>query len=363
MFSLMMTFQISSAVAIKTQRELLESLDLESSKVVLRVLHALRNNHKPNLSTEFPPETLDRVEKAQHVINILSLFFNKKIVKINATRMQKLKEFQDRFQGEELLTYQRFLHEWQINKECKYGQRTPSLESNFEESITSEIMSDFILLEEPAPQTLTIASTSTLPTYVDLDILKVLSGFVLMDEYYSPIEGQFITSKVISAAEAARLSVPYVPSSLAAEPSTSTDTSLAIASLPSTLTDTPRVEDALLTPTVSDVLLQDLDKKSAKIILKSILNGYCIPFEEFNFKSKTDQDRYGKVVAYLLWVLHNKEEKVLGQKAALVPDNPRYRFDSDWYDSKLVKYEDYRKTITSPTIPSGKSFFANILSR
>jgi len=289
MFSLMITFLISSAVA-KTQEELLEALDLESSKVVLRVLHALRHNQKPKLSDELPPSTPHRMQKAHHVLEVLFFIFNEKIIKINTTRMQKLKEFQERFQGEELLTYRSFLQEWQENKEHKYGQRILSLESNFEESITSEIMSDFIRLEEPAPQTSPISSAST-------DVLPVQVA------------------------------------------------------MPSTSTDMSRVEDAPSTSTVHDLLLQELDKKSAIIIFKSILNKNCIPFEEFNLKRKIDQDRYGKVVAYLLWVLHNKEEKVLHQKAALNPDYPRFGFYRDWYNSKLKKYKQSREAITAPAIP------------
>ncbi|MBL8676283.1 MAG: hypothetical protein JNJ47_02490 [Alphaproteobacteria bacterium] len=356
-FSLMMTFQISSAIAIKTHEELLESVGLQSSKVVLRVLYGLRNNQKPDLSTELPPSTPHRIEKAQHVLDILSLFFNKKIIKINITRMQKLKEFQKKFQGEELLISQRFLQEWQIKKEEKYGQRTPSLEHNFKQSIETEIMSDFIVFEEPDPQTFEepdpqsslIASTSTLPPHVDPDMFNIISGFVRIDKVFSFTEVDLIKSEVISTAEAARLS-PLVLHKPLLEAGSSTDI----------------LPPFVAVSTEHNDLLEGLalDKKCAKIILESILEGYRIPSKEFAHMSKMEQeDRYGKVVAYLMWVLHNKKEKVLRQKAALVPDNPRYGFDCDWYDSKLAKYERRCEAMTSPDIPSGKSFFANIRSR
>lgn len=343
-FSLMMMSLTNSAVAIKTQKELLDSLDLERSKVVLRVLHALRHNQKFDLLTEFPADTPHRMRKAQHVREVLLFIFKGKIERTKAVWKESSEKSQTQLQGQELSAYQSFLNERRFEKEGKYEKRITSLNGIFNNSEVSEITSDFILFEGPDPQTVPTSSTSTLPIHVDLDILDIIYGFVLMDKVFSLTEKEVMESEIISDAEAAGLSALVLHTPLL-EAGSSTDTS--------------QVKDAPSTLIAHNAFLEELnlDEKSAKIILKSILKkddilkGTYIPSKEFNLEEEGDQDKYAKVVNYLLFVLQNKEEKVLDQIAALVSGHPRYEIDRDRYDSKLTKYKDCMKAITSPDMP------------
>ncbi|MBY0292981.1 MAG: hypothetical protein K2W92_06825 [Alphaproteobacteria bacterium] len=373
LFSLIMTFLISSAVAIKTQEELLKALDLESSKVVLR---ALRNKHKVNLLTEFDPNIPYRFKKIQHALDFLAFAFNKKSAEVGTVYVRSLKELQSKFRDEELLAHKLFLDQWFKNKSLKYQQDASRPMGTFENSVTSEIMSDFVMVEESAAQVPPIPSTLTpfggrasdltggypIPTHVDLDVLAVLSGFVVIEEFNSLTDGEFITSTVMPSALAAMLSESAETSSLAAMPSTSADMSLILEDAPSpsaaSSTSTgmsPALIDMLSTFTEHNELLSTLDEKSVKITLQALLNDYHIPSHEFNFKVRKDEDRYGNVVAYLMWTLHRKQENILRKKMALIPDSPRYRFYCYWYDTKLAKYDSRREIMLNPPEPPAKS--------
>ena len=351
-FSLIMIFLISSGESIKTQEELLRVLDLESSKVALRSLHALRNKHKIDLSASFPADTPMRSHKIQYVIDLLSFVFNKKIKKIDTVYVRSLAKFQRELRGEELSVYKRFLDEWYKNKKCKYEQDEPSLKGTFENSEMSKIISDFVIVEEPAAQISPSSSTVTsfgdevirvpsgsyvVPAHVDPDALAAFSGFLVLGEGYSPTKGEFITSTVMPAALAAMLSESAEASSLTAMPSTSALSTSADMSLTLENVSSPSVSSI---ETDLEGLLGTLDEKSAKITLQAILTDYQIPLDKFNFNSQQDQNRYWYVVNYLMWILNNKKKRVLHKKTSLVPDNPRYAFDEYWYETKLTKYEN-----------------------
>ena len=325
-FSLMMMFLISSGEAIKTQEELLRVLDSESSKVALRALHALRNKHKIDLSGAFPADTPKRSHKAQYVIDLLSFVFNKKNKKIDTVYVRRLAKFQRELRGEELSVYKRFLDEWYKNKKCKYEQEEPSLKGTFENSETSKIISDFVMVEEPAVQISPSSSTLTpfgdeptrvpsgsyvVPAHVDPDALAAFSGFLVLEEGYSPTEGEFITSTVMPAALAAMLSESAEISSLAAMSSTLTDLSPALIDMPSTSALSTSADMSLTledvsSPSVPSIvmdfegLLGTLDEKSVKITLQAILTDYQIPLDKLNFNSLKDQNRYRYVVNYLM---------------------------------------------------------------
>lgn len=369
MFSLMMMFLVNSGEAIKTQKELLRVLDSESSKVALRALQALRNKHKIDLSAAFPADTPKRSHKTQYVIDLLSFVFNKKIKKIDTVYVRSLAKFQRELRDEELSVYKRFLDEWYKNKKCKYEQDEPSLKGTFENSETSKIMSDFVIVEEPAAQISPSSSTLTpfgnevtrvpsgsyvVPAHVDPDALAAFSGFLVLEEGYSPTEGEFITSTVMPAALAAMLSESAETSSLAAMPSTLTDLAPALVDMPSTSADMSLTLEDVSSPSVPSIamdfegLLGTLDEKSAKITLQAILTDYQIPLDKLNFNSLQDQNRYWYVVNYLMWILNNKKKRVLHKKTSLVPDNPRYAFDQYWYETKLTKYESLLAMFSPP---------------
>lgn len=313
-FLLMMMSLTNLGVAIKTQEELLDSLDLESLRVVLRGLHASSNHEQFDLLTEFPADTPHRMRKAQHVREVLLFIFKGKIERAIAVWKESSENSQAQLQGEELSAYQNFLSERRLQKERKYEERITSLEGTFKNSVVSEfiseIMTDFVFVEEEEesePQTSPVAPAPLVAMPL------TLAGSSSTAEYPPEI----------------------VPSPLLCSPSASSDVDEDPESLHLRNESENREE-----------LLLALDERDAKITLQAMLkNNYLIPRKE---------NGYERILAHLSWVLLKKSEKTLLkkinlEKALLKKINltksnvEQSKIKSNWYDIKCAYYQECLK--------------------
>ncbi|MDK3155066.1 hypothetical protein QPK87_00485 [Kamptonema cortianum] len=348
-FLLMMTFLISSAVAIKTQEELLEALDLEDTRVILR---ALNNKFKVDWSSVKSNHPKHR-EETQKILNFLTFILDKRIKETD-------KLFLKRSQVLNNLILISSCKNGMLKRTNAYEEIKARLRGNCKDSKDHTLYKfEYLSLRTP-PNTLEAPpAENTSDSAINAD--SIVSDFVIIEDDlvgheisikadFSPVcpLSEFISFPLASNSSTLGCLPEVTPAPLVGSSSTAEyPPEIAPPQLlcsPSASSDVDEDPESLCLRNESEnceELLLALDERDVKITLQAMLNNYLIPLDKFNPNGEGEENRYKRIRAYLSWVLLKKSEKALLKKINLTSsDAERSEFKSGWYDIKCAYYQN-----------------------